>query len=246
VKTDGIDFGSSSISNLLYGPSLVNLNGGTMFKLGTATFDSLTINPIDITLAAGTTFLSGLASSGNINAGGIGSVINSRFSGAGTILSTVSIDDDRWNFFGNDNIRDSRPDGLLSMQSNATATTITVAGTYVLAAGTWVIESSSQFTGTTAGRLTYNGVKDLRTPITFSCTVEPSSGTNKTISIRVAINGTTVANSTRTARTDAGSPISITLPWQDTLSSGDYVEVFVTNETDTVNVLVSSALSRIN
>jgi hypothetical protein len=246
VKTDGIDFGSSSIGNLLYGPGLTNLNGGTMLKLGTATFDSFTVDAADMELAAGTTAISGLAGSGNINAGGIGAILNSRFQGAGAILSGISVDDARWSSFGNDTLRDSRSDGLLSMQGNVTATTINTSGVFELVAGTWVVESVSQFTGTTGGRLTYDAPKDVRVPITLSCSVEPVSGTNKTISIAVAINGVAIPNSKRTSKTDAGNPVSITVPWQETLSQTDYVEAYVTNETDTTNILVSSAISRVN
>jgi hypothetical protein len=132
------------------------------------------------------------------------------------------------------------------MQSNATATVIAVAGTPVLVAGTWVVERSSQMTGTTAGRLTYDGGKDATLPITGSFTVEPVSGGAVNISIEVAIDGSVVPNSKRTANSSAGNPASITIPWQEIFATATFVEYFVTNETSTVNILASSATGRVN
>lgn len=245
MTSDGMSFSGTFLA-LLYDVSLANIASGTVVDLGTATFTRITLSDITSDIAAGATFLSGLASSGNVIAGGTASVFSTTTSGAGTILSGVTVDDALWQFLLNDDIPDTRPDGLLSMQSNAAPTTISVAGTYVLVAGTWTVERVSQFTGTAAGRLTYNGGKDAVMPVTISVSVEPVSGAAKDISVRYALNGTTVASSTRTARTSSGSPTSITLPWQDNLSPAGFIEVFITNETDTVDVLVSSAISRAN
>jgi len=62
----------------------------------------------------------------------------------------------------------------------------------------------------------------------------------------IAINGTPVANSLRVSDTSSGTPITISCPWQETLTNGDFVEIYVTNESDTTNVLVSSAILRVN
>jgi len=245
LTTGGITF-AGSFRSFLYEVSAVTINGGSLFDLSTATFDAFNVNDALITLNSGTTGITGLASSGNINTGGIGSVFNNRFSGVGTPLGTITVDDARWQFLSNDDIADTRPDGLLSMQANATATVIAVAGTPVLIAGIWVVERSSQMTGTTAGRLTYDGGKDATMPITSSFTVEPVSGGAVNISIETAINGTVVPNSKRTASTSSGNPASITVPWQEVLSPTDFVEHFVTNESSTVNILVSSAIQRVN
>lgn len=223
----------------------VNPAAGILLDLGTATFQKFTVNNLITDIAAGATFLSGAAGSANINATGSGTVNENTISGAGTVLSGIAAGDSRWEFFQNNKIIDTRPDGLLYMQGNATNTVITTAGVYVIIAGTRTVGPTSQFTGTTAGRLTYNGVKDVRVPITVSVSVEPVSGTNKNISIRLAKNGTTIAGSQRTVRADSGSPISMTMPWQEDMSTNDYVEAFITNDTDTVNVLVSSSITRI-
>jgi len=230
----------------LWEVSAANLVGGSFYDLGTATFNAFISNTVLADLSAGTTFLTGAAGSANINTDGIGQVVSTLSSGAGSLLSGITTSDARWEFFGNTNILNTRPDALLSMQANATATVIAFSGTYVLVAGTWVVNSTSQFTGTAAGRSTYNGGKDTRVPISYSCSVEPVSGTNKLISIQVAKNGTVIGDSKRTVKADSGSPISIGVPWQETFSTGDFVEIFITNDTDAINVLVSSAIGRIN
>lgn len=245
ITSDGIQF-SGNFRSFLYDVSASAINAGALFNLGSATFDSFIIETILVTLNGTSNLLSGATASANINSGGNGLVSRMRISGTGTPLVNITVSDARWEFRGNDDLPDTRPDGLLSMQSNATTTTISVAGTYVLVAGTWVVERTSQMTGTTGGRLTYNGGKDATLPITFSCTVEPASGVNKSISIRVAKNGTTIANSTRTVSADAGAPVNVSAIWQDSLSTNDFIEVFVTNNTDTIAVLVSSAIARIN
>lgn len=245
ITTDGLEF-IGDYSSFLWETSAANITAGAMFNLGTATFDSFIADTILITLGAGSNLISGAASSANINAGGIGLVERMRISGAGTPLSGVSVNDALWEFRGNDDIADTRTDGLLSMQSNATNTVIASAGTPVLIAGTWVVESTAQMTGTTGGRLTYDGGRDAKLPITASVSVAPVSGANVSVSAQVAINGTIVSNSKRTGTASSGSPTSITIPWQENLSPADFVEVFVTNEDNTTDLLVSSAVFRVN
>jgi hypothetical protein len=246
ATTDGFDF--SGTFNVLFIDVLflVNLAAGTFLDLGTATFAAVIITQFAATLASGSFFLSGAAASANIASGGIGSVVIGSFSGAGTPLNTITVDDALWQFAHNDDIADTRPDGLNSLTANATNTVIATQSVPVLAAGTWVVERTSQMTGTTAGRLTYNGGKDATVPITARVSLEPASGTNKLLGVTIAKNGTTIPNSLSTATTNAGTPTSVTCVWQLVLSTGDFVEVFLSNETDTIDVLGSSAILRVN
>lgn len=229
-----------------FNDNTVTQSAGTYLDLGTATFLSFDVNNYLMVGGAGTKFLDGAVSSGNIRTGGLGRVIRGRDFGSETILTGITTSDALWEFDLNDKIADTRPDGLLSLQANAAATTIGVAGTPVLVAGTWVVERSSQFTGTTGGRLTYDGGKDATLPITGSFTVEPVSGGAVNVSIEVAIDGVVVPNSKRTGNTSSGNPTSITIPWQEVFSTTQFIEYFVTNEDTTVNVLVSSGTGRVN
>ena len=251
ATTDGMEFaGVMTISARFVGCIGVML-AGSMFNLGTAVFSGITIDScVAILVGAGSFFLSGAAASANIASDGIGEAISNRTSGLGTPLSSITPDDDLWQFALNDDIRDSRTDGLLSMQGNATATVIAASSTdgsnAVLVAGTWVVASTSQMTGSTAGRLTLSAHKPYRLPIDSSITVEPASGGTIQISSYVAVNGVVDVNSRRTASASAGTPVSIGVHWQYTFDVNDYVEVFVENNSSTVNLLASSAIHRVN
>lgn len=245
VTTDGIEI-TGSWNTFLHEISAAIISGGSYFNLGTATFDAFIVDLPLSALAVGTNLIKGATGSANINPGGIGLVTRALTSGAGSPLNGVTVDDALWNFSNNDDIADTRPDGLLSMQGNATNTVITTAGVSVLVAGTWVVESTSQMTGTTAGKLTYDGGKNAKLPLTASITVTPISGGSQNIGIQISINGTAVANSLRVQSVSSGNPITIDAHWQEELATTDTVEVFVSNESTTTDVLVSSAILSVN
>jgi len=247
LTNGGASFSGNWIT-FLFDSAFGSIASGIFIDLGTATFDALALSRPSITLEAGTTYLSGLPNSGNINAGGGGTVTSGGFRGAGSVLLGVSAEDALWEFYHNNVIQDTRPDALLSLQGNAVAEAIAVAGTPVKVTGnnTWIDERSSQSTSDNTGRSTYNGGKPVVVPITMRGSVEPASGTNKTISLYVALNGTVIMGSKATANVDAGDPKSVTVIWQEEALPGDFVEMYASNDTDTTNVLVSSSVIRIN
>jgi hypothetical protein len=209
-----------------------------------ATFDAIILDLILVDLSAGSDLITGAAASANVNSGGFAIITRMLTSGAGTILSGVTTDDVRWIFSNNDDIRDTNPDALLSLTANATETTISTVNTPVLVAGTWVVESTSQFTGTTAGRVTYDGVRDLRAPTTIQATIEAASGTNKDITMYVAKNGTIISAAQSKNKVGANDPRTLSVPWQVDYGQTDFVEIFVENNTDSVNLVVVSAIIR--
>lgn len=214
---------------------------------GTAVSPTIEVTDYSISGVSGSIALKGAASNANVSSGSVATVTGCTLTGGGaTALSGITRDDFRWDFTGNSGVANTRPDALLSMQGNATATTISAANTPVLTAGTWVDEGSSHYTSTTGGRSTYNGERNFTTPVTARLSIEPSAGTNKTLSAYVAINGTVIADSKSTIQADAGSPQNISVVWQYDFAENDYLEVFVENNTDTTDILVSSAIIRIN
>ncbi len=246
IKTKGITFVGIH-QNLIVDSGISRLNGGEFLDLGTATFNAVTVtNYVVQSATPSVVFIKGGVSSANINVGGLGAVTNNRTFGTVIPLSGLSPDDALWNFSLNNTIADTRPDGLLSMQGNATNTVIASAGVGVLVAGTWNIETMSQMTGTAAGRLTYDGGKDAKLPLTGSVTIEPISGGSQSMGVQIAINGAAIANSLRQSETASGSPVTIDVHWQDNIQPTDFVEVFVSNQSGTTDVLVSSATLRIN
>ena len=245
VTTGGFIF-SGAIQVALIEDLLTTISAGTMFSLGAAVFNALSFDNNFTTLAAGTTFLSGLAGSGNIAVGGLGTLHNSRFFGSGAALSGIADGDIRWQFFINDTIPDTHQDGMVSLSGNLTATTITAALTPVKIAGTWAVEHQSYFTCDTTGRCTYNGVKDTHVDITASFSGAPVSGTNKLIDFYAALNGSHIPKSGALNNLSAGDISRTTVVWRVTLSPGDYIEVFVENESDATDVLVTDAVLRVS
>ena len=247
TATTGMEF-SGVFSRFIHTQSTVNLSAGAIYSLATATFKSFVSDEIASTLASGAKLLTGAASSANIVAGQLGVVTAPFLQGAGASapLTTIAPTDTRWNFTGANTITDTRTSGLVSMQGNSTNTVIASAGTPVLVAGTWVVGLTSQMTGTTAGKVTYNGAKNLNASVTAKISVEPVSGSSVDISAQVAINGSLIANSVAIGSAAANSPSSITVVWAQELAATNYVEIFISNLDSTVDLLAASAVVSIN
>ena len=162
-----------------------------------------------------------------------------------TPLDTIASTDFRFSFQGNSGVSDTNPDGLLSLTANATNTVISAVNTPTLVDGTWMVEGVSHFTGDANGRLIYIGERDLIAPIDVVLDFEPVSGTNKDLRVCVAINGSSVAATCRLSRVDSGNPQSVASVWQYTFTNGDYLEAFVENASDAVDILVIGAVLRI-
>lgn len=251
---------NSSCANAADGIDIIGTSTGvvSIYKLGlistSASFIGINLNSsqaflfefdnLFISAPSGAFGISGLASNGNVPTGRRASVNNCEFFGAMTDLQNITVNDVRWNFSGNTPTRDSMQFGLLSLIANTTQTVAPSSPTLV--AGTWTVEDTSFFTGTTGGRLTYNGERDIYVDIGAVVSIEPASGSNKSLSTFIALNGTVIANSARTVVVSAGSPQSVTSQWLLQLSNGDYLEMFVQNNTDAINILVSSAIMKVD
>jgi hypothetical protein len=190
---------------------------------------------------AGSIGIKGDAANANVKAGFVFDVQSNQFLSVTTPLSGISVEDFRWGFLANGGLADSLADGLLSMTSNATETVISAVDTPTLVDGTFVVERTSHFTGTTGGRLTLNSERPVAGPIMASLTIDVASGTNKSIRAYLALNGTEITNSGQAVNITAGDPKQLTIPWQISLEEDDYLEIFVENETDAVNIIVIDA-----
>lgn len=215
------------------------------FDLGSNPYVSLEIANTRFTGPVGSVGISGLANSANLAVGEVASITSCEFTGGCVGLAGIDEKDIRYDFVANGGIPDTAQDALLSLTSNATPTVISAINTPTLVLGTWVSESLSHFTGTAAGRATYIGERQINAPITAALTVEPVSGTNKDVAACIAINGSVIAGSCVVVRADNSNPLSMTVIWQATLAENDYIEVFVENRTDAVDVLVQNAVLRV-
>ncbi len=237
---------SGSFGAMVFSECLFSASAGHAVDLGSSTSRSVLFDAIQASVEAPYAALSGLTNSGNIVSTGFGVVSRSIAIGTGSGLNNISTDDSLWLFRSNQSLLDSHPDGLLSLQGNTTNTVITAVNTPVIVAGTWVVESASMSTGTASGRVTYNGARDVRWPLSVAVTIEPVSGGSTDLSVYFAINGSVIPNSKRSASASSGNPVSITGFWQETFSTGGYVEIFVENNSNTTDLLVSSSILQVN
>lgn len=246
ITTDGWSFTGTVGAAQFVSNFVVNITAGTVVDLGTAVFSRFGISEFVIAASSGgTTWLSGAASSANMTSGSIAIIDQAITLGSITPLATITNEDARWQFTNCNEIGDTRPDGLLSF-STPTTTTILSSGTPVLVNGTWVVERTSQFTGTAAGRLTYNGEKSATLPISGRVSAEPVSGSAIQIGVYLAKNGTVISASEAYGTATPGDTTSITFLWQEEVMPNDYFEIWVENATSTVNIQVDKAILRIN
>ena len=132
--------------------------------------------------------------------------------------------------------------GQLTIHGNSTNTTIAVAGTPVLVAGTWVSGINSSFTVTTGGRMTYTGTTTEVVSVVASVTLLPALGVNQTLTAYIAKNGTPISNAKISRIVSSSESANVSLFFNVSLANNDYLELFVANETSTNDVLVTDAL----
>ena len=217
---------------------------GALLDLGTATFDIINISDdCRFNAAVGTTSISGLASSGNLKAGGRAKVNNSQFEGAGTALNNIDTHDLQWQFSGNifeDGVtHDTRniTDCYLTALETVTIGTI---GLYVAVGGTnWTFDNADRFTVSTAGLITYIGLDNTDVIINAQSTVAKVGGGADKICSKIALNGT-VQDKTVSC-TENTSPTGVSSQGLFTMSTSDTLQLFVGNEDSTSNIEVSSS-----
>lgn len=240
ITTGMLVAGSINIMSIFQ--NITYLNGGKFIDLGTCTFNGFNYGNSMAVLAAGTYNISGMVSSGNVNTGGLGAVTNNRAWGLGTPIENITTKDALWQFHLNSGAPDSRSSALLS---NAGCTvTIAASNTPVIIGATWVAEDLSRFTATAGGRFTYIGSGDT-VSITASITADVASGVDD-CTFYVYKNGIQEANSGILRELDAGDPGNLSVVWELTLTTGDYVELWAENNDTSVNVVIHKAVLRIS
>ena len=120
-----------------------------------------------------------------------------------------------------------------SLYLSATATTTVTANTYAKLNGTTTSVSLSDFTMPANNRLTYTGSTTTRFNVLAVVSLQ-AAGSNQTVSIRLAKNGTTDIATQVTARLgNSNLPSVLTTAWNVSLATNDYVEVFATSAGNT-------------
>lgn len=130
----------------------------------------------------------------------------------------------------------------VTMQGNTTPTVIAVAGTPVKVAGTFVVGDISGFTADTTGKITELEAGTTRHVINAIVSMTAASGTNHQCSIYIAKNGAVIGITRMTNTISAGLSRSMATFANIELSTNDYVEIFVSNDSTTDNLIVSRAV----
>ena len=217
---------------------------GTLFDFGSATFSNgYTLGPNTRYNAGPTkTAIRGFVTT--IGSGALGQVSHNKFLGSVNVVSGFDQNTLGYEFIANQGIDDTKTDSI-SVNTTGTTVTIAIVDTPVKVAGTWIDINSAQFTVDLAGRVTYNGLKTVSLPIDLSLSIAPSSGGAKDFTVYVAINGIVITTSGVPVNAASGDVVPLIVQWQHAFETDDFVEVFVENNTDTVNFDVSRAQIRI-
>lgn len=129
----------------------------------------------------------------------------------------------------------------VTMHGNSTETVIAATATPVKVAGTFVVGDESGYTGDTTGRVTHTG-NTARHIINAIISMTVASGTNHQVSMYIALNGTVIPSTKTTTTTSSGLYRSLATFANLVLDEGDYVEIFVRNESTTDNLIVLDAI----
>jgi len=240
--TTGVTY-NGNFAVCIHNLTSINIPSGTGsgVDLGTATFTILQFNQafgqIDTTGYA----LVGLPNSGNINAGGLGTVINSKQLGTANTFSGVTPFDDRWEMQNNADVPNSI-DSLLATHGGATLT-IGAIGVPVMISATWLAHEEYRFTSTVGGLFTYDG-KGANVEVNVSISADIATGIDN-LSFYVGYNGAYIVASRVTREFNAGDIGNVTLVWALNLSTSDTVSLWVANDDTTVSVIIEQAIIRV-
>jgi hypothetical protein len=234
TNTNGIIF--QDINNLIeINPVWVGDNHNTYQKL-VGTFDNIMITGAEIDV---TSAFSGIG----VDITGIISIIegaqikNSIFIGNGTyVLGSFS---GKWEVesYGLNTEKDDVASGNVYISTPA-ATNFTAANTPIKLSGTTTALDLFRVTAPSSNKLTYTGTKGKR--FLVICTLSmTSAGSNKIYSIYLAKNGVILPESKQTRKTVAGTDQSpLSLSCTVLLTTNDYVEIWVENNTDATSMTV--------
>ena len=160
------------------------------------------------------------------------------FSGGGTYVTGITYLDNKSDWFRCKGINNSGSVAQYYMTGNATATSVSVVGTYYKVAGTTNSGSLIQRFNHTNNRLTYTG--GITKIFEVNAIASLTSGSGNTVKVSIYKNGSilpeseslaTVSNNNRSENIKCQTLVS--------LSTNDYFEIYVANNSATQNITVS-------
>ena len=160
------------------------------------------------------------------------------FSGGGTYLVGVDHTDNKALFAKNVGIENSADVSQYYMNGNSTATVIASTGAPVKVAGTTTSSMVTSKFVNTDNRATYQGA--LTQYYRVVATLSLTSGNGHQIGAYIAKNGTVIPESEVYGTTGAsGRAENITVQSLVQIENGDFIEIFVENNTATQNIVVT-------
>jgi hypothetical protein len=133
--------------------------------------------------------------------------------------------------------------GMAYMQGNSTATVIVTQDVPVLVGGTWLSGAAESFSVSAAGRLTYTGINAQVFNIDASISAVAASG-SPDCSLSIAKNGVVIAATKIGNRLENTHDHNLSTLWNLSLSTNDYIELFIENNSNTVDFTVTRAVLR--
>lgn len=167
------------------------------------------------------------------------------FAGGGTYLSGVTQTSNKTLFINNVGITNTSNVGHYYMQNNATATSTTTLNTWLKASGstqTGIGNSPKWVTGTTFNnnRLIYTGSVATDFVIAVVGSVISNTTANVTVGVGIAESGVIQNEATVSVRCPtAGQPFAFALQDVVQVTTGDYFEIWLRNETGTNTTTLS-------
>ncbi len=216
-----------------------------LIDLGSNVFtSSIRMLNMELTTVAGSFGISGLASSGNLSAAAQALATLTFFTGAGTALQNITLNDKNWFFEGNFGTANSKVIGAYGMNGNATNTPLTL-NVLTKILGTTTGDIQTRFTHVPSNRMDYDGLNP--TVLTFGIAVSADKplGGSSLFEMCLCKNGgpppgagSIVGRPFR--RTFTGDPGNMSFTAiDDSAVDTDFYEMFVVNLSDSDDLLVT-------
>ena len=167
-------------------------------------------------------------------------LITVNFSGGATYVAGVQHDDNKALFQNCKGISNTAEVGQMYFNDNATQNTIATQSVFEKIQGTTTASAQNEKFSHSNNRLTYTGGITREFVVTASCAAQSIQTNATTITIRIAKNGTTIAESEAKATTSAtGRSENFYCQALVELAQNDFIELFIANETNANNLLVT-------
>lgn len=161
---------------------------------------------------------------------------NVNFSGSGTYLGSADSTSNAALFNGCTGITNSASAASYYMHLNATATTITGVSVYAKVAGTTTQSYAKKFT-LSNNRATFTG--GIAGTFRIVASIALTSGNNNDVDAAIAKNGTVLTETKMRATTSSGGRVeSMVAAGIVDLTTNDYIEIWVDNDSSATNITV--------